>query len=143
VSNHSFFVFLLFPTCVHYLLERLGFTWYCLIVVPTLPIPQHGLFKALPSFVATCTPPGLAVKVTCMQDCRRRISPACIGQELLPFQLSTVYCAPPGGSTRKPGVIAWLLHCCCSLAVCAKDMAAARPQLIVAMNSKTLCLLLC
>jgi hypothetical protein len=52
---------------------------------------QHGMFKDLPSFVTICTPQGLAVKVTCMQDCRRRISPACIGQELLPFQLSTVY----------------------------------------------------
>ncbi len=37
------------------------------------------------------SPYALAVKVTCMQDCRRRISLACIGQELLPFQLSTVY----------------------------------------------------
>jgi hypothetical protein len=26
-----------------------------------------------------------------MQDCCRKISPACIGRELLPFQLSTVY----------------------------------------------------
>ncbi len=33
------------------------------------------------------------------------------------------------------GVIAWLLHCS-SLAVCAKDMAAARPHLIVAMNAQ-------
>jgi hypothetical protein len=34
------------------------------------------------------------------------------------------------------GVIAWLLHCCCSLAACAKDMAGARPCLIVAMNTQ-------
>jgi hypothetical protein len=52
---------------------------------------QHGMFKDLPSFVTICTPQGLVVKVTCMQDCRRRISPACIGRELLPFQLSTVF----------------------------------------------------
>jgi hypothetical protein len=32
------------------------------------------------------------------------------------------------------GVIAWLLHCCCSLAACAKDMAGARTGLIVAMT---------
>jgi hypothetical protein len=51
---------------------------------------QHGMFKDLPSFVTICTPQDLAAKVTCMQDCRRRISPACTGQEL-PFQLSTVY----------------------------------------------------
>jgi hypothetical protein len=55
-----------------------------------LPIPLHGLFKVLPILVTICTPQGLAIKATCMQDCRRRISLACIGQEL-PFQLSTVY----------------------------------------------------
>jgi hypothetical protein len=33
------------------------------------------------------------------------------------------------------GVIAWLLHFCCFLAVCAKDMAAARPRLIVAIDA--------
>jgi hypothetical protein len=55
-----------------------------------LPIPQHGLLKDLPSSVAICTPQGLAVKATCMQDCCTSIPPACIGRELLPFQLSTV-----------------------------------------------------
>ena len=85
----------LFSSCVHHLLECpgficLGFTWYLLVVVLMLPIPQHGVFKDLPSFVTICTLQGLVVKVTCMQDCRRRISLACIGQEL-PFQLSTVY----------------------------------------------------
>ena len=94
---------LVLQLCVHHLLET---SWihllslYCYATL--LPIPQHGVLKDLPSFVTVCTPQGLAVKGTCMQDCRRRISPACIGQELLPFQLSTVYCAPPGGSTRKP-----------------------------------------
>jgi hypothetical protein len=34
------------------------------------------------------------------------------------------------------GIIAWLLHCS-SLAACAKDMAASRLHLIVAMNAKT------
>ncbi len=84
VSRHSFFMVVLFS---HYLLEWHGSIFYLIIVAPTL----HGLFKDPPSFVTTCTPQGLAVKVTCMQDCRRRISWACIGQELLPFQLSTVY----------------------------------------------------
>jgi hypothetical protein len=51
---------------------------------------QHGMFKDLPSSVAICTPQGLAVKATCMQDCCTSIPPACIGRELLPFQLSTV-----------------------------------------------------
>jgi hypothetical protein len=37
------------------------------------------------------------------------------------------------------GIIAWLLHFCCFLAVCAKDMAAARPRLIVAMDAQALC----
>ena len=61
------------------------------VVAPTLPIPQHGLLKDQPSFVATCTPQGLVVKVTCMQDCCRRIPPACIDRELLPFQLSIIF----------------------------------------------------
>ena len=90
VSRHSFFVFVLLSTFMHLLLECLGFTWYLISALPVLPIPQHGLLKDPPSFVAICTPQGLAVKATCMQDCCRRISPACIGQEL-PFQLSTVY----------------------------------------------------
>jgi hypothetical protein len=60
--------FLLFQTSVHHLLECLGFTWYLLVAVPMLSIPQHGVFKALPSFVAICTPQGLVVKVTCMHD---------------------------------------------------------------------------
>jgi hypothetical protein len=34
------------------------------------------------------------------------------------------------------GVIAWLLHCCCSLAGCAKGMAGARPHLIVSMSAQ-------
>ncbi len=55
-----------------------------------LPIPQHGVFKDFTSFVMICTTQGLVVKVTCMQDCCRRISPVCIGQEL-PFQLSTIF----------------------------------------------------
>jgi hypothetical protein len=37
---------------------------------------------------------------------------------------------------KSLGVIAWLLHCS-SLAVCAKDMAASRLHLIVAMNTQT------
>jgi hypothetical protein len=84
------FVLILFPACVHHLLELLGFTWYLLIVLPMLPIPQHGVFKDFTSFVMICTTQGLVVKVTCMQDCCRRISPVCIGQEL-PFQLSTIF----------------------------------------------------
>ena len=77
VSRHSLLApLLLFSTCVHHLLECLGFTWYLLVVVPMLPIPQHGVFKDLPSFVATCTPQGLAVKVTCMQDFCREL-PEC------------------------------------------------------------------
>jgi hypothetical protein len=89
----------------------------------------------LPSFVAICTPQGLVVKVTCMHD-GWMTSWACIGQEL-PCQPSTFVhnLARP----ERLGIIAWLLHCCCSLVVCAKDMAAARPCLIVAMNTQALC----
>ena len=46
--------------------------------------------KDPPSFVSTCTPQCLVVKVTCMQDFCTSISCVCIGQEL-PFQLSTVF----------------------------------------------------
>jgi hypothetical protein len=49
VSRHSLLApLLLFSTCVHHLLELLGFTWYLLIVLPVLPIPQHGVCKASP-----------------------------------------------------------------------------------------------
>jgi hypothetical protein len=109
-------------------------TWYLLVVVPMLPIAQHGLFKDPPSFIAICTPQGLAVKATCMQDCRRSISRACIGQELLPFQFSTVFVYHLVARPESLGVIAWLLHCC-SLAFCAQGMAGARPCLIVAMKT--------
>ena len=48
VSRHSLLApLLLFSTCVHHLLELLGFTWYLLIVLPVLPIPQHGVCKDL------------------------------------------------------------------------------------------------
>ncbi len=135
----------LFSSCVHHLLECpgficLGFTWYLLVVVLMLPIPQHGVFKDLPSFVTICTLQGLVVKVTCMQDCPRSISRACIGQELLPFQFSTVFVYHLVARPESLGVIAWLLHCCCSLAFCAQGMAGARPHLIVAMSTQTLCL---
>ncbi len=139
MSNHSFFVFLLFPTCVHYLLERLGFTWYRLIVVPTLPIPQPCLFKDPPTFVSTCTPQCLVVKVTCMQDVW--IIAEGFPERAWVFLLSTVF-AHHLAQPENLGIIAWLLHCS-SLAVCAQGMAAARPRLIVAMSTQTLCLPLC
>jgi hypothetical protein len=57
VSRHSLLApLLLFSTCVHHLLELLGFTWYLLIVLPVLPIPQHGVFKELPS-LSPCAHP--------------------------------------------------------------------------------------
>jgi hypothetical protein len=99
-------------------------TWYLLVVVPMLPIPQHGLLRDLPSFVTICTPQSLAVKVTCMQDCCRRISRAC---KDLPFQLSIIFVHHLAARPENLGVIAWLLHCCCSLAFCAKDMFSSRP----------------
>jgi hypothetical protein len=103
-------------------------------VAPTLPIPLHSLFKVLPSLVTICTPQGLAIKATCMQDCRRRISQACISQDL-PFQLST-FVHHLAAQPESLGILAWLLHCS-SLDFCAKDMAAARPCLVVAMKSQT------
>jgi hypothetical protein len=129
VSRHSLFI----------LLYCSQLTWYLLVVVRMLPIPQHGKFKDTPSFVAICTPQGLAVKATCMQDCRRRISPACIGWELLPFQLSTVYlCTTWRLDPKALALLPGFRHCC-SLAFCAQGMAAARPRLVVALNIQTLC----
>jgi hypothetical protein len=91
VSRHHVFVFVLFSTCVcTTCLNDLDHLASPSCSATVLPIPQHCLLKDPPSSVAICTPQGLAVKVTCNQDCHRRISPACIGQEL-PFQLSTVY----------------------------------------------------
>ncbi len=55
VSQHSLFVFLLSSTCVHHLLESLGFIWYLFVVVPMLAIPQHGVFKELPDCVTMDT----------------------------------------------------------------------------------------
>jgi hypothetical protein len=48
--------FLLFQTSVHYLLGCLGFIWYLLVVVPMLPILQHGVCKDSPNFVTMHTP---------------------------------------------------------------------------------------
>ncbi len=79
-----------------------------------LPIAQHGLFKDAPSFVTVCTAQGLVVKVTCMQDCRRRISLAC---KVLPFLPSTFVHHLP--QTESLGIVAWLQHCG-FLAACAK-----------------------
>jgi hypothetical protein len=42
----------------------------------------------------------------------------------------------PLAQPESLGIITWLLHCT-PLAVCAKDMAGARPRLIVAMNAQT------
>jgi hypothetical protein len=103
-GEQAFFcVLVLFSLCVHHLLECPGFICpgfirYLLVVVPKLPIPQHGLFKDSPSFVTTCTTQGLVVKVTCMHDgwivklaiCRPRATLSALN-----------VCAPPG-STRKP-----------------------------------------
>ena len=45
VSRHSLFVSVLFPTCVHSLLEGLGFTCYVLILVPMF-CPFHDMVCA-------------------------------------------------------------------------------------------------
>jgi hypothetical protein len=85
-----------------------------------LPIPQHGLLKALPSLVAICTPQGLVVKVTCM---RHGWMPGL--KNFLSVQrptLSALNCLFVHHLAAQPeslGVIAWLLHCC-SLAFCAE-----------------------
>ena len=129
VSRHSLFLFLYCSQL----------TWYLLVVVPILPILQHGLFKDPPSFVTICTTQGLVVKVTraCMMD--GLLNWLCVAQEL-PFSLSTFvhHLAQP----KHLGIITWLLHCG-SPATCAKDMAASIPRLIVAMNTQALCPISC
>jgi hypothetical protein len=85
-----FFELMLFSSCVHHLLECPGFICpgfirYLFVIVPKLPVPQHGLFKDPPSLVAICTPQGLAVKVTCMHH-GWMVVEGCICQELS-FQL--------------------------------------------------------
>jgi hypothetical protein len=97
VSRHSLFI----------LLYCSQLTWYLLVAVPMLPIPQHGKFKDSPSFITICTPQGLAVKVTCIWILEEVLERA-YGQELS-FQLSMFvhYLARP----KSLGIIAWLLHC--------------------------------
>ncbi len=68
----------------------------------------------------------------CMMD---RFSWACKGQEL-PF-LPPTFVRHLAAQPESLGIITWLLHCC-SLAACAKDMAASSTCLIVAMNAQTL-----
>jgi hypothetical protein len=108
VSRHSLFI----------LLYSSQLTWYLLVVVRMLPIPQHGKFKDSPSFITICTPQGLVVKVTCM---RHGWMPGLKNFLSLHRPRATLFtlnvCAPP----ESLGVIAWLLHCS-SLAACAKDM---------------------
>ncbi len=68
---------------------------------------EHGLFKDPPSLVAICTPEPADqgyMHAKWVDDCRR-ISWACIGQELLPFQLSTVYVC----TTWRLNLKAWAL----------------------------------
>ena len=68
---------------------------------------------------------------SCNDEIRARTS--CFSK---PFQLSNNFVHHLAARPKSLGVIAWLLHCCCSLAFCAKGMAAARPCLIVAMNTQ-------
>jgi hypothetical protein len=84
-----------------------------------LPIPQHGLFKELPTFVTIYTPNQSRSHACMMNGCQGwRISRACIGQELPLFPSTFVHhLAQP----ERLSIIVWLLHCS-SLAVCAKNM---------------------
>jgi hypothetical protein len=118
VSRHSLFMLVLFSNCVcTTCLKRLGSTWYLHVVLPMLPIPQHGVFKDLPSFVTICTPQGLEVKVTCMRHgwmpgLKNFLSVHRPRATLLALDV----CAPPGGSTRKPWhycLASALLFPCC------------------------------
>jgi hypothetical protein len=45
VIRHSLFVSVLFSTYAQHLLECVGFTWYLLILVPTLHVPRHDVCK--------------------------------------------------------------------------------------------------
>ncbi len=86
-------------TFMHHLLECLGFTWYLHVVLPMLPIPQHGVFKELPSFVTICTPQCLVhaswIDGSVLKDFLSVHRPRAILSALS-------VCAPPGGLTQKP-----------------------------------------
>jgi hypothetical protein len=127
-------IFILFQTSVHHLLDT-SWIHLLLIALTMLPIPQHGLLKDPPSFVAICTPQGLVVKVTCMQDVW--IIAEGFPERAWAFLLSAFVHNP--AQPESLGIIAWLLHCCCFLAACAEDMVVSRPSLIVAMSTQTLC----
>jgi hypothetical protein len=59
-------VSVLFSTCLHCLLECLGFIWYVVIAVPMLPIPEHGVCKDSPG--CGHEHPSLVSMVTCMYE---------------------------------------------------------------------------
>jgi hypothetical protein len=101
-----------------------------------LPIPPHGVCQALPARPGCGHEnPSLVSKVICIYHAYIVEALAEPVDQGLPFSLSTVVhhlAARP----ESLGLIAWLLHCCCSLAACAENMAAARPRLIVAMSTQ-------
>ena len=67
MSRHSLLASLLFSTCVHSLLECLGFTWYVLIVVPML-CPFHDMVCARTRLVVAMNTQASCPKVICMHD---------------------------------------------------------------------------
>ena len=67
MSSHSLLASLLFPTCVHSLLECLGFAWCILIVVPML-CPFHNMVCARTRLVVAMNTQALCPKVMWMHD---------------------------------------------------------------------------
>ena len=132
--QHSFFMCVLFSTCVHHLLECVGFIWHICFVLPMLPISQHGECKGF--FTMNTPRPGgrCHMYVSWMYVWLRSFlsihMPRAI---LLSLNVRVHHLAARPESLC---VIAWLLHCCCSLAACPENMAAARTFLIVAMSTQ-------
>ncbi len=104
-----------------------------------LPIPQLGVFKELPdcghkhpSLVPTlyvCMMGGWLKSFLSMHRPRAAALSA----------LNCFFVHHLAAQPESLGVIAWLLHGCCSLAFCAQGMAAARHHLIVAIDAQSLC----
>ncbi len=138
---------------VHSLAQNIMDSSGAFLVVPMLSIVQHGVHKGSPD--CHHQHPSLVSKIIHTWG---KNFPSVHRPRATLSALNCLFVHHLAARPESLGVIAWLLRCCCFLAACAKDMAAARPclklpdakdmaaarpSLIVAVNTQTLCLTSC